>query len=95
MAGTPKVPAKTGKSFAGAHSLYPEMAGIAPDPQNQNPMSKRLCISLPGEQNLSPASSASRNIMRFLRLFAASSSAGSELASELTQFHHPGKLSQR
>ena len=49
--GTPKVSAKTGKSFAGTDSLYPEMAEIVPDPQNKNPMSKNLCIS---EQGLIP-----------------------------------------
>jgi len=34
MVGTPKVSAKTGKSFAGTDSHYPEMAEIVLDPQN-------------------------------------------------------------
>jgi hypothetical protein len=41
-------------------------------------MNKRHCISIPREQSLPPASSAFRNIIRFLRLFAASFSAGPE-----------------
>jgi hypothetical protein len=53
------------------------MAEIMLNPQNLNPMSKNLCIS--SEQDLSPASSAFRNMMRFLRVFAANFSAVPEL----------------
>jgi hypothetical protein len=41
-------------------------------------MSKSLCISLPSDQGLPPASSAFRNIMRLLRFFATSFFSGPE-----------------
>jgi hypothetical protein len=67
---------------------------MAPEPQKLKPMSKSICISLPGGQSLSPAGSASRNMMRFLRHFAASSSAIPGL-TQLTRINRLGHVSQK
>jgi hypothetical protein len=53
-------------------------------------MSKNLCLSLPCEQGLSPTSSAFRNIMRFLCLFAANVSAGPEREKTWLDRDKPG-----